>query len=607
MIHLLFTALLVQGTYMDLYRQGLNSIEEGRLREAEVLLERSVSLNPTHIPALRALAESYKKLGRFHEAIEQYKRIIEINPKDISARAHLAELYSWVNDHEKSIVTYRDALELDPDNVGLKTGLARVFRWSHRYDEAERLYGEVLEDHPEDHEALKGLAKTFAMMGDLKRAVETLERAAALYPEDAELFKEMGTVLAWQKDFKKAVKALERAIELNPEYASAYRTLGDVYSWSRKYDRSVESYKKALSIEPENIENHILLAELYMKMGRAHLAEEAVKSALRIDPSDYKALNLLREIRKDAGLPFVRRIGDAFELVALLFVLVLVFFNYRGKKRLLRRRHRVYLYFTDFVLPALFIVTLASIVGRDPLAERFDARLVEDLTEAVLFIALGGSFLALLWSEHRTGEFKETVILAVGAHPDDIELGCGGFIMKAKDNGARVYGLALTKGERGTGRNGDRTEEFRKAARFMELDGFWIMDFEDTALKKRIKDMKDVIEEKVREVGANLVLTHTAIDIHSDHQAVFEATKEGARGTSVLCYEDVSTPREFVPNVFIDISGYMDDKLKLLSFHRTQGDKPYMDPDVIKGRAAHRGLQGGVQYAEAFRAHKLIR
>ena len=118
--------------------------------------------------------------------------------------------------------------------------------------------------------------------------------------------------------------------------------------------------------------------------------------------------------------------------------------------------------------------------------------------------------------------------------------------------------------------------------------------------------MKDEMEKMIKEIGATLVLTHSQIDIHTDHQAVFEATKVAARNISVLCYEDVSTPREFVPNYFVDIGSYIDDKMRLVSFHRTQNDKNYMDPEVIRGRAAHKGIQGGVQFAEAYRIYKLL-
>lgn len=607
MFSLFFAAYLLQATYADLFKDGHALLEQGNAREAESVLKQSASLNPSYLPALKDLAEAYVKLKRFPDAAEQYQRVIGINPKDTGARGRLAELYSWIGNHDKSIVTYRDALDIDPGNLGLKTGLAKVLRWSNRYDEAERLYKEVLERDRDHHEALKGLAKTYSMNGDLKSSIETLDKALRLYPDDAELHKDIGTVLAWQRDYAKALVSLQKAVDLAPDYMDAYRTTGDVYIWMKAYKQAVAPYKKAVGLEPNNVENHILLATAYANSGNRSLAEEAVKAALRIDPADSRALKLLRAVKEEGRYPIVKDIGEAIELGAFAVVFVILLLISRSKKRMLRRRHRLYYYFIKYALPSLVVATFISFVSKDYFSGWLNIVFLEELTEAVLFLSLSFSFFALLWSEHRQKEFSRMVILAVGAHPDDIELGCGAFIMKAKDSGAAVYGLTMSRGERGTDRNGKREEEFRRAAWFMELDGYWIMDFPDTGLQGNVAGMKDIIEEKIKEAGATLVLTHTSIDLHTDHQAVFEASKVAARNISMLCYEDVSTPREFVPNYFVDVSPYIEDKMKLIAFHRTQEEKPYMDPEVIKGRAAHRGIQSGLQYAEAFRIHKLLR
>lgn len=607
MVSIFLAAYLLQATYIDLFNDGHRLLDQGKPKEAETVLKESASLNPSHIPTLRDLADAYVRLKRFPEAIELYQKVLDINPKDINARGHLAELYSWTGDHDKAIVTYRDALELDPKNLGLKTGLAKVLRWSHRYDESERLYKDAIAQDPENYEALKGLAKVYSMTGDLTNAASTLDKAISLYPNDSELHKERGTVLGWQKDFKHAVAELNKSIELSPNYTDAYRTLGDVYLWMKSYRLAVDAYKKATYIEPANHENYLLLARIYKQTGDRTHAEEAVKAALRIDPSNAAATDMLREMRGSTDYQVLSRAGDIFEITAFVFVFVLLFFTYRSRRRMLQRRHRLYYYFINFVLPALVLVSFASFIGRSALAGWLDGDIIEDVTEGILFFALGTSLLALLWTEHRSREFSDMVILAVGAHPDDIELGCGGFIMKAKDSGAKVYGLTMTKGERGTAANGKREEELKKAASYMELDGCRVLDFPDTELSGFVNPMKDAMEERIKETKATVVLTHTAIDIHSDHQAVFEATKVAARNISIFCYEDVSTPREFVPNYFVDVAGYIDDKLRLISFHRTQNEKTYMDPEVIKGRAAHRGIQSGVQFAEAFRIYKLIK
>ena len=252
-------------------------------------------------------------------------------------------------------------------------------------------------------------------------------------------------------------------------------------------------------------------------------------------------------------------------------------------------------------------MTLASYFWKAAFDSTVDPGFVEDITEAALFLTLGSSLMALLWTEQRSRDLTSTVVLAVGAHPDDIELGCGGFIMKAKDSGARVYGLTITRGEKGAEQAGKREEEIKRASNYMKLDGYWVLEFPDTRLAENVSAVKDAIEAKVKETGATLVLTHTAIDTHTDHRAVFEATRVAARRISILCYEDVSTPSEFAPSYFVEIGAYIEDKLNLVSLHRTQGAKAYMDPEVIRGRAAHRGLQANVQYAEAFRPYKILK
>ncbi|MBI5048293.1 MAG: tetratricopeptide repeat protein [Deltaproteobacteria bacterium] len=607
MLSLFFAAFLLQATYIDLYNEGHKLLDAGKFKEAELVLKDAASSNPKHTAALYDLAKVYVKLKRFPEAIELYRQIIEINPKDINSRSHLAELYSWVGNYDKSIVTYKDALELDPANPDLKLGLAKVLRWSHRHDEAERLYKEVLQIDPEHHEALKGFAKTYSMTGNLKGAVEILNKVIKLYPNDAELHKEMGTVLAWQKHYKDAIISLKKSIELSPDYTDAYRTMGDVYLWMNLHQQAIDSYKKAADIEPDNIENYLLLTRLYKQIGDKRLAEESIKKALRIAPADTQAVDLLHEVRGMDEYRFKEKAGDIIETAAFIFVLVVVFFSYKRRRRMLIRRHRLYLYFLNLMLPMLILIILALFFGKGSLSEWLDGAVIEDITEALLFFAMGISFLTLLWTEHRSHEFMKMIILAVGAHPDDIELGCSGFIMKAKDGGAKVYALTMSRGEKGAGKNGKREEELKRAVEFMGLDDFWVLDFPDTGLKDSVAMMKDAIEEKIKETGATMVLTHTAIDIHTDHQAVFEASKVAARNISMLCYEDVGTPREFVPNYLVDITNYIEDKMKIVTFHKTQEDKTYMDPELIKGRAAHRGIQGGIQYAEAYRIHNLLR
>ena len=226
----------------------------------------------------------------------------------------------------------------------------------------------------------------------------------------------------------------------------------------------------------------------------------------------------------------------------------------------------------------------------------------------MLFVGLGIAFVTALRQEPTVREFEGEVVLALGAHPDDIELGCAGLILKLKASGARVYGLTFTRGEKGTDRAGQRELETRKATAFLGLDGHEVLDFPDTGLQEKIPLLKRAIEEKIKEIGATMVLTHTGVDVHGDHRAVAAATREAARSVrTVLSYEDVSTSDQFTPNFYVDITHYIDDHLRACAFHKTQEHRSYMDPHVIQGRAAHRGMQIGVHFAMAFRTLNMVR
>jgi LmbE family N-acetylglucosaminyl deacetylase len=150
--------------------------------------------------------------------------------------------------------------------------------------------------------------------------------------------------------------------------------------------------------------------------------------------------------------------------------------------------------------------------------------------------------------------------------------------------------------------------EARRAADFLGLDGHEVLDLPDTGLSEQVPALKAAIEARVKALRPTLVLTHTDVDVHGDHRAVHQATREAARAVpSLLCYEDVSTTAQFAPNLYVDISGTLDEHLKACAFHRSQAHRSYMDPQVIQGRAAHRGMQIGAHFALAFRAVSLIR
>ena len=196
-------------------------------------------------------------------------------------------------------------------------------------------------------------------------------------------------------------------------------------------------------------------------------------------------------------------------------------------------------------------------------------------------------------------------VLAIGAHPDDVELGCGATLLAHSRRGDDVSLLVMTTGERGPQDSTSRIAEQEEAARLLGARLFW-GGFRDGAVPDG-RDSVDVIQAVVAETGADLVYTHAPEDSHQDHRATGLASlAAGRRLSRVLLYES-PTSDGFQPDVFVDVAGLVDGKLDVLRAHMSQVLKNgLVDLAAVEGQARYRGFQARLRWAEAFQAARFV-
>ncbi|GLW27665.1 hypothetical protein Areg01_06050 [Actinoplanes regularis] len=190
-------------------------------------------------------------------------------------------------------------------------------------------------------------------------------------------------------------------------------------------------------------------------------------------------------------------------------------------------------------------------------------------------------------------------VLAVGAHPDDIELGCGGALAAHRAAGDAVTMLVVTGGQNGPGLVAGRQAESEAAARSLDCLLIWGR-LQDCAVQADAGTIA-LIEDAIRRTEADVVYVHAPDDSHQDHRAIAAATISAARhNRRVLHYRSPSTTR-FEPSLYVDISAHLDRKLAALSCHTSQVESSAMvDPEVVAASARHFGAQARVRFAEAF-------
>lgn len=188
-------------------------------------------------------------------------------------------------------------------------------------------------------------------------------------------------------------------------------------------------------------------------------------------------------------------------------------------------------------------------------------------------------------------------VLAIGAHPDDVEIGCGGALMKHRADGDVVSILTLSRGASG----GDINARTREAQRAAALLGAKLEfgNFTDTHISEGTETI-ELIEAAIREFRPTHVYTHAAEDTHQDHRAVHAATLVAARGVpNVYCYQAPSSTVDFRPNLFIDVTAFMKDKLRAIGAYDSQVSRsPLLQDDIIIATARYWGRYAGHVLAE---------
>jgi len=200
-------------------------------------------------------------------------------------------------------------------------------------------------------------------------------------------------------------------------------------------------------------------------------------------------------------------------------------------------------------------------------------------------------------------------ILALGAHPDDIEYGCGGTFLKFARSGANIFFMVLTKGEFG-GDPGIRVKEQEEALKLLGVKKIFWGGYVDTELpNERIIITR--IDEVIEEVKPDEVYVNYIDDIHQDHRTLAECTLAATRYVKrVFFYEDY-TSNNFEPDVFVDIEDVLEEKQKLIQVYSSQVSKAYPTKldmvESVRAAANFRGFQGKIKYAEGFKAFRFLR
>lgn len=220
------------------------------------------------------------------------------------------------------------------------------------------------------------------------------------------------------------------------------------------------------------------------------------------------------------------------------------------------------------------------------------------------------------------------IILAIGAHPDDLEISCAGALVKMHQAGHRIVMCHASDGDKGHYQMKPeeliriRRQEAQHAADVLGCEAVSLR-LRDGEISETDQAVKSSLASLIRRIAPDIVITHAPNDYMPDHNAlsrlVFDTTflatlpaypAEGPPAPKVpaLFYMDNLSGAGFTPGLYVDITDTFETKLEMLRCHQSQLTwlKEHDDIDIIDfvtTSAKSRGIQAGCRYSEGFIHH----
>lgn len=198
-------------------------------------------------------------------------------------------------------------------------------------------------------------------------------------------------------------------------------------------------------------------------------------------------------------------------------------------------------------------------------------------------------------------------ILFLGAHPDDIELGCGALLSNISKR-VDILAVTLSDNQKNPAHENVVDEHYRS----MEILG---VDPEQVVLgpfetRNFPRDRQAILEflyDLNREFRPDIVFTHTQSDIHQDHDVVRIEALRAFRGVSVLGYDVLRSSYGFFPQFLVEVAETdVQKKINALAEYKTYSEKYYFDPEIIRSTSIRHGALAERPFAEGFDILRIV-
>ena len=290
--------LKIQPNHFDSYALlGLISGQTKQFTQSVHFLSKALEINPNHAETYFNRGLALKQLKRLDESLASYDKAIALKPNYAEAYSTRGNVLQEIKRFDEAIASYDLAISIKPNYPQALYNRGMVLKVLRRFEEALSSYNQSISIKPNFVEALNNKGLVLQELRRFEEALSSYNQAISISPYFGEVFYNRGNTLQELKRLEQALVSYGKAISIKPDYAEAYNNRGNTLQELNRLEEALASYGKAISIKPDYIDAHYNLGTVFRELKRFDEAVACYDKVLHIKP-DYKfAIGLLQHVK----------------------------------------------------------------------------------------------------------------------------------------------------------------------------------------------------------------------------------------------------------------------------------------------------------------------
>ncbi len=288
-------------TIDEALRIAMQLQNEGKLAQAETILNQILNQNPSHAEALHLLGVIAYQVGKIPLAVQLIQKAIDAHPTVALFHSNLGEMHRKLKTFDLSIQSGQRAVTLDPESASAWSNLGVAYYDIKQYEQAELCHQKALGINPHLGYSLNNMGSIYKEKDDKEKAKAFYLSAITAMPHLIEPYNNLGVLLLEQYEFNQAFEYLSCAINIAPTFPDAHCNLGLALIGLEHYDSALLHFEKTLQLNPNSAEAYYGLAKVNLHKQDFIEAEKHIRQAMVLHPEKAEFYQLFGIIYSEQG------------------------------------------------------------------------------------------------------------------------------------------------------------------------------------------------------------------------------------------------------------------------------------------------------------------